>query len=112
MGWVTARRNVEHGSLVDAEQAGGIALVNYQVSQRGHKTAGKIQLPLVLADKAHRAAAIQHEVTTQVGFRFELLEVKPVGAGEDAPIQAPDVVTRHVVSVFGKLDARAPVGAL
>src|SRR5690349_20212922 len=37
VGWVSARRNVEDGALVDAEQTRRVPLVNDEVSQRGQQ---------------------------------------------------------------------------
>src|SRR5688572_6055483 len=90
-----------------AEQAGGVALIDDKIRERGGETARVIELAAVLKGEAHRAAEIEDDVTAEVRFRLEFLEIEAVGAAEDAPVQAADVVAGDVVAILGELDAGA-----
>ena len=105
VGGVAARRDLGGGFLRHVEEPGGVALVDDEVAERGGQALGVVEPGAVLARESHRAAAVEHDVAAQVGLGLELLEVVAVGAGEDAPVEPPDVVAGDVVAVLGKLDA-------
>src|SRR5688572_2465207 len=81
--------------------------MNYEIGERRDEAFREIKSAFAIFGKAHRRAAIEDEVATQVCFRLKLLHVKTVGAAEHAPIETADVVAGRVVSIFGELDARA-----
>src|SRR5262249_47350839 len=61
--------------------------------------------------KVHRAARVEHQTAAKVRVGLELLYVEAVRAAVSPPVQPPEVVPRHVLSVFSKLDAGAAVRA-
>ena len=50
----------------------------------------------------HRFAGVEHEPAGEVGFVLELLEVVPVAAAKDFPVDVPHVIASHVFPVLGK----------
>ena len=58
----------------------------------------------------HGSANVEQDEYTRVGLTFVQLDVQPVASREDVPIDAPNLVARHVLAVGGKIDAKAQVG--
>ncbi len=91
--------------LVERDQADGVLLVDHQVAQGRGQADAVLELRQLLAvGVAHRPGEVHHEVAGEVGLGLELLDVEPVGLGEDRPVDVGDVVARGVLAVLGELD--------
>src|SRR5262245_55806011 len=55
----------------------------------------------------HRAADVEHQMAVEIGFFFELLDVKAVAARVDLPVDRGQIVAGDVLPVLGELDAEA-----
>ena len=89
------------------EQTDGIARLDDDVSERGGKVTGKVELRGPGARTiGHRCAAIQRDINAQVGFVLEAFDEILVRAGQHAPVDMFRVVAQPVRFVIGKLGAR------
>ena len=58
--------------------------------------------------KGHRAAGIDKEVDKEVHLFAEEFNIEAVAAGENSPIEIPDIVPRRVPPVIGELQTGPP----
>ncbi len=99
-----------HDVLVEGDDADAIALLLGEHGERGGEEPGVVELGEPLASEAHRAGDVEQEGEAGVGVGFELLHVEAVGAGEEPPVDAADVVSRHVGPVLGEVYGSSEVG--
>ena len=59
--------------------------------------------------EAHRPRDVEDHREVRVRVGLVLLQVVPVGARVQLPVDAADVVARHVAAVLGEVDRRAEV---
>ena len=110
MGGPAAWRDFEV-ELVRADgKTGRVALIDEQVSERGGDFPRVLDFRLCLSAECHRARRIDHEVSSEVGVGFELLDVVAIRAGVGFPIEAAGIIASDVFPVFGELHRRATVG--
>ena len=83
-----------------------ILLMQDEVGQAGGDELGVAELAhrIGRALVGHRAAGVEHDVAAEVGRDFVLLDVVAVGLGVDPPVDALDVVARHVLAVLGEIE--------
>lgn len=60
----------------------------------------------------HGGRSIEQDVSAQVGFVFELLDVVAIAFGKEFPVDVADLIAGRVFFVFGEFDALAVVWAL
>jgi hypothetical protein len=97
--------------LVEGDQADGVALHGEEVGERGGAGAGVFDLGVLQRAVAHGATQVDQEVAAEVGFFLEALDVVPVGAGVEAPVEVAGVVAGDVLAVLAEFDGEAVVGA-
>ena len=105
---------------VEGDQPGRVLLADEQVGQGG----GQVLRVGELGERAsvarrrrvaavgHRAGGVEQHRGAQVGLLDVLLDVEPVRAGEDAPVEVARIVARRVGAVLGELDREPLVRAL
>ena len=94
-------------SSVEGDQADAIALALRQVGQARGQHLAVVELGDRAAAVIHRAGHVEQQVQVGVGVGLEFLDVEPVGAREQAPVDAAHVVAGHVGAVLGEIDRHA-----
>ena len=95
--------------IVESHQSCRILLTQNQIAQtspdklRVAKFAHRIALPAI----RHRTAGIQHDMGLKRGRDLILLDVKPIGLGENAPVQPFDVIAGCVLAVLCEIQRKA-----
>ena len=102
-------RDVLDDVAVESHEADAVALPVHQVRQAGGQDAAVFELGDAAAAKAHRLRHVEQHGEVRVGVRLVLLDVEPIGAAEQLPVDAPDVVSRGVPAMLGEVDRRAEV---
>jgi hypothetical protein len=59
----------------------------------------------------HRIRRIEDNRNVEFLLVMELLEVRPLDAREDVPVDEADVIARRIIAVIAKLRARAALGS-
>ena len=67
--------------------------------------------PVGGALELHRLGRVEEDRRREVGLLFVFLDVEPVAAAVDLPVDVLGVVAGHVLAVLGELDREAVVGA-
>ncbi len=104
------RRDEVDDVLVEGDDSDAVALLLGEYGERGREKPGVVELGEASALEAHGARDVEKEREAGVGVRLELLHVEPVGAGEEPPVDAADIVPRHVGAVLGEVDGSPEVG--
>jgi hypothetical protein len=105
---IAAGRDVEGNVLLTTREPNRVALEHREVGEGTGEATGVVEF----VAEFHRAAAIENEMTTEIGVGLEFFEVEPVGPGDDAPVKMPGIVADDILPVFGEFNARAAVRAL
>ena len=103
------RRHVRHDLGVERHDADPIALLLRHVGEARAEKRPVLELRHPAAREPHRLRDVEQNREVRVGVGFVLLDVEAVGAREQAPVDAPDVVARHVAAVLGEVDRRAEI---
>ena len=103
------RRHVLDDVVVEGGEPDAVALPVDHVGQAGGEDAAVIQLRDAPAAEGHGLRDVQQAGEVGVGVRLVLLYIKPIGAPEQLPVHAPDVVPRRVAAVLGEIDGCAEV---
>jgi len=110
------RRNVVDDVVVDRRQPDAVALQAGEVRQTRRHVAAVRQLrqPSILrfAAVVHRRRHIEDDDEVGVRLGLEFLQVVPITARPQPPIDTTDVVARHVPAVLGKIRRRPEMGRL
>ena len=99
---------------VERDEADGILLLLEQERERRGRGRPVVELApggRRLLAVPHRLAAIEQQVTLEIGLFLVLLDVQPVGLRPDAPVDVLEFVPRHILAVSGELDGKAVVRA-
>ena len=106
-----AGRERPHDAVGHAGDAHGVALLRRQVAEGGGDPSGILDLGDLAGAEVHRPGGVEHEAQPEVGVGLVLLHVVAVGPPERPPVEPSQIVTRHVLAVFGELHARPAVWA-
>ena len=106
------RRHPLDDVVVEGHDAHPVALLRAEVAEAGGEEAAVVELGQLVAAEAHRLRDVEEHREVGVGVGLELLDVEPVGPGPEPPVDAPDVVARHVAAVLGEVDGHAQVRRL
>ncbi len=111
--WLTLRlgREVGDDRVGEEGQADGVALLDRQVGQGGGQACRVVELRPPGVGAAHRGAGVHEQVKVQVGVGVVFLDVEPVVAGVELPVEVAEVVAGGILAVRGELDAHPEVGA-
>src|SRR6185312_8674177 len=105
------RRHVVDDIAVDRRQRYAVALQAREVGEAGREITGVRQLRdpprLRVGAVAHRRRDVQDHREVGVGIRLVLLDVVAVAPRVEPPVDAPDVVARHVRPMLGEIHRRA-----
>ena len=103
-----ARRAEERPDAArESRHADAVGLVEDEVGHRGGGGAGEVVLRPRPRAVSHRLAGIDQEPGDEVRLLLVLLQVEPLGAAEDLPVDVLDVVAGRVLAVLGELDGEA-----
>ena len=94
-------------AIVERHQPDAVALPVHQVAERRGQARGVLELARPARPVRHRPADVDQQVTVEVGFLLELLDVVPIAAREDLPVDRREIVAADVLAVLGELDAEA-----
>jgi hypothetical protein len=83
-----------------------------KIGQRGRKVGSVFHLRNGSGLVSHGTAHIQQKVNVGIGFAFVLFDVITIGSCKNLPVDASDIVSGHVLPVFGKVDTETEVGGL
>jgi len=108
---IAARRQLRDDSASDRVQPDGVALLDREVAEGGAELEGVFEFRDAFRAEAHRTACVDDQAATQIGVRFELFDVEPVATAVRSPVESPQVVARHILSIFGEFDARSAMRA-
>ena len=94
-------------------QPDAVRLPQHEVAHRRRRRARQVVLREPPRAVLHRLAGVNDEPRDEVGLLLVLLEVEPLGAAVDLPVDVLDVVAGGVLAVLRELDRepvpRAPV---
>jgi len=93
-------------------QADGVALLDHHVRQRGGEQLGIFQLVRAAFAILHGARTIKEQMPDEVGFLLVLLDGVAFGTPVGFPIDVPDVIPGHILTVLHELDGEATIGRL
>ncbi len=96
--------------VVENNHASGVALLVGQVGERHGQKTGVVQFADAMRTVAHGGARIQHERQLAIGFAAVSFEKRFFGAGEDVPIDVPQIVAGRVGAILGELLAESEIG--
>src|SRR3954462_14784619 len=96
-------RQVFPDLLIEGEQSYGISLQVQKIRQGGCQRGCVLRFGVSGRAVAHRAAVINHQVTTEVGFILEFLDEVTVTASKNPPIDITRIVSRGVLAILGEL---------
>ena len=106
LGSLGAWRQAFADFVIERYQSDRVLLRNHQVGQRGSQANSIVELgQLLVVRVSHRRAQIHHEITRDVGFRFEFLDVVFVGFGKHLPIDILEIIAVRVFSVLAEFNA-------
>ena len=106
------RRHPFHDVVVERDDAHPVALLRAEIAEAGGEEAAVVELGQLVAAEAHRLRHVEDHREVGVGVGLELLDVEPIGPRVEPPVDAPDVVARHVPAVLGEVDGDAQVRRL
>jgi hypothetical protein len=101
--------NVILDVLIEDDESGGVTLNGRHVAQRRSDEARVIELVNRLRSVAHRRRSIEEEKELGIGLALVAFQVAAVGAGEDVPIDVPEIVALGVGAVLGEFLGEAEV---
>ena len=105
-----AGRQPERDPVVERDQPGRVALPVHQERERRRQHRAVFELAhRRRAAIRHRGADVEQQVALEVGLLLELLDVVPIGARVDLPVERRQIVAGQVLPVLGELDAEALV---
>src|SRR5262249_41136973 len=81
-----------------------------EVGETRREIASVLELRHRAALEAHGFGHVQDDTEVRVRVRFVLLDVEAIGPREQPPVDAADVVARHVPAMLGEINGRAEVG--
>ena len=93
--------------VVERQHADAVPLALREIRQARPDVAAVFQLRNTAAGELHRPRDVEQDRQVRVRVGFVLLHVKAIGACVQAPVDATDVVARHVAAVLGEVDRRA-----
>ena len=94
---LSAKLGTLPATALERPDADALGLPEHQVGDGGQQPAGVIELRAVLAGVVHGAGGVEDEDAAEVGLLVVLLDVRPVGAAEDAPVDVTRIDARHVL---------------
>ena len=99
--------------FVEQDQPHRIPLLHHQIRQR----CGRVGCILQFREpsgrrEAHRCRCIHDKRRPEVCFFLELLDVEPIRLAVRFPVNAFNVITRHVRTVFRELNTETVIRAL
>src|SRR5262249_39708256 len=101
------RRNPRLQLATKHANSDALCLAEHQVTQRDDESGCVVEFRFGFAAIRHRSAAIEKQHAAEVRFLIILLDVGAIGAGKDAPIEAPGFIAWRVEAVLTELDAGA-----
>jgi hypothetical protein len=104
------RRHVRDDLAVEGDDADAVPLPVREVRQARGEIAAVFQLGHLAALEPHRFRDVEEDAEVGVRVRFVLFHVEAVGAREQAPVDAADVVAGNVAAVLGEVDRRSEIG--
>jgi hypothetical protein len=108
-----AWRKDDTNIVIESDEAGRVALAKQDQRKRGNEALRVRELredSIGCAGPRHGAADVAHDHRPEVGLLLELLHVQAIVAAQDFPVYVPNVVTRLIHSVLGKLDGKSTAG--
>ena len=111
--WPTAARIDD--VVVERREPDAVALRAREIGEARREIAAVVELghaprlPLRVAAIAHRRRHVEQHDEVRVRVRLELLHVVAVAPRVQAPVDAPDVVARHVRAMLGEVGGRPEV---
>ncbi len=103
------RRHEVDDVMVDGHNADAVALLAREVAQTRRQIARVVELADPIAGVIHRSRDVEDDDEVRVRVRLELLDVETVGAAKDSPVDAPNVVARHVRSMLREIDRQTQI---
>ena len=100
-------RHEVHEIAVEGGNPDPVALRTREVCQRRGEVTGVLELAHAVACISHRRRNIEQQQEVGIGVGFVLLHVEAVGAREQPPVHAPDVVARRVWPVLREVGTRS-----
>ena len=106
------RRHPLDDVVVEGHDAHPVALLHAEIAEAGGEEPAVVELGQLVAAEVHRLRDVEDGREVGVGVGLELLDVEPVGPRPEPPVDAPDVVARHVAAVLGEVDGHPEVRRL
>ena len=108
-----ARRHDPPDLVVEGDEADRVPLAQQHQAEGGDQPPGIVELGehgLRRAGPGHRAAHVQHRHRAEIGLLFVLLDVQPVVAAQDLPVDVAELVARLVHPMLGEFHGEATAG--
>ena len=90
--------------IIEGDHTDPVPLLPREVGQAGSEIAGVVKFADSVARVSHRARDIEDDTEVGVGVGLELLHIEPIRTTEEPPIDTPDIVARHVGTVFCEVE--------
>ena len=103
------RRQIRSHAVVEQHQPDGVVLLQQQVREGRGQVGAPLELAHLPGLEGHRLGAIEQDGGTEVGLILKELDVILVGAGEDLPVQRPQLVAGHIGAMIEVLDGEAVI---
>src|SRR5436190_10632583 len=101
------RRHVLHDVVVEGGEADAVPLAVHHVGEAGGEDPAVLELADAAAAERHRLRDVEQTGEVDVGVGLVLLDIEAIGAPEQLPVDAADVVAGGVAAVLGEVDRRA-----